>query len=41
MRPQRRLMWAKLSERQRAKVVAILVQMLLRQLAEQRKGESS
>jgi hypothetical protein len=34
-------MWTKLSERQRAKVVAILVQMLLRQVAEQRKGESS
>lgn len=41
MRTQRRLIWTKLTEKQRAQVVAMLVQMLLRQLAEQRKGESS
>lgn len=41
MRTQRRSMWAKLSEKQRAQVVALLVQILLRQVAEQQKGESS
>jgi hypothetical protein len=41
MRTQRRLMWARLAEKRRAQVVAMLVQMLLRQLAEHRKGESS
>jgi len=41
MKTRRRPIWARLTERQRAQVVAILVQMLLRQLAQQREGESS
>lgn len=41
MRTPRRLIWTKLAEKRRAQVVAMLVPMLLRQLAEQRKGESS
>lgn len=40
MRTQSRPMWSELTEAQRAQVIAILVQMVLRQLAKGREGES-
>ena len=39
MKPQSRLKWTKLTEAQRARVVALLVQMVLRRLAACQEGK--